>query len=277
VTPSLLRRGGRALVDDAVDRVRGDVSAFALLHVLPSLPFLLGALMWFTSIDLRGAMPEERAAWLPLLLLPKVAGWGALSAWSAAAARGRPCGVGAAWLVAAKRLPETAFAGALYLLATIAGLFTFVGFAGIPVALTALAASVSEARVGALTALRRAGGAATDDLGRSFAIMAVCALAWLFVALNLLVLPMLLLAFGAGGFGIDLSMPAAAFGIDRAATWALAGCCAWTLLDGVLVVAFAELQRDREAEGEGTRFEGFAEELESRAAAGARVTTERVA
>jgi len=277
VTTSLFRRGGRALVDDAVDRVRGDVFAFALLHVLPSLPFLLGALVWFTTIDLRGAMPDARAAWLPLLLLPKLLGWGALSAWAGAAARGRPCGVGAAWLVAVKRLPETAFAGALYLLATLVGLFTFVGFAGVPVALTALAASVSDAREGAATAVRRARGAATDDLGRSFAIMAVCALAWAFVALNMFVLPTLLLALGAGGFGVDLSLPAAALGIDRAATWALAALSAWMLLDGVLVVAFAELQRDREAEREGTRFEGFAEELESRAAAGARVATERVA
>ena len=78
MSTSPFRRGGRSLLDDAVDRIRGDAFAFALLHVLPSLPFFAGVLRWFVLIDLGGAMPRDEAAWLPLLLVPKIAGWGAL-------------------------------------------------------------------------------------------------------------------------------------------------------------------------------------------------------
>jgi hypothetical protein len=162
------------------------------------------------------------------------------------------------------------------MIAVMVGLFTFVGFALLPVALAALAAAVSDARCGALASLRGSIGAATDDLGRAGAILSMSAVAWAFVALNLLVLPFLLMAFGVGGLGVDLSLVQTAFGMDRAATYAFAALAAGLLLDGVIVVAFAELQRDREAEREGARFEAFAAELEKRETV-SRAAKERVA
>jgi hypothetical protein len=277
MSASVFRRGGRALVDDAVDRIRCDVPAFALLHLLPSLAFFAATLRWFVQVDLRGATPSDDGAWIVLLLVPKIVGFGALSAWAAAAARGKPCGVGAAWATALRRLPEVALCGAVYLLSATLGIVSLVGFLGVPLALTAAAATVSDARPGGLAALKQGWGAASDDLGRSFVVLVVAFLAWTFLALNLLVLLPLAIAFGAGGFGVDLSLAAAGLGLDRAATWAFAGLTASMLLEGVVVVAFAELQRDREAEREGTRFEAFAAELEARSAAPPRATKARVA
>lgn len=277
MSASLFRRGGLALLDDAVDRVRGDFFAFALLQVLPSLPFFAGTLLWFVHTDLRGAVPEGEGDWLPLFLAPKVVGWGALSAWAAAGARGRPCSVGAAYLTSLRRLPEVALMSGVYLLAVIAGTFSLVGFVGVPVAFTGLASAVADTRASGFSGLRRGLGASTEDLGFSFVILVVTALAWLFLVVNIVLLPALLLLFGAGSLGVDLSQAGAALAPDRSATWALAGLCAWMLLEGVQVVAFAELQRDREAEREGSRFDAFATELESRAAQSARPARERVA
>ena len=277
MSATVTRRGGGALLDDAIDRIRGDWFVFALLHLLPSLPFFAATLFWFVRIDLRGAMPGRDDALLPILLVPKILGWGALSAWAAAGSRGRACGAGAAWRAALRRLPEVLLGGALYLASVLAGLFTVVGFAGVPLALTAMAAAVAGDGAGGWTAVRQSWRAAAQELGQAFVILAYSFCAWIFVALNLWLLPVLLMALGAGGLGFDLSLVANAFGLDRAASAAFAGLAASTLLEGVIVVAFAELQRDREAEREGTRFETFAAELEARASKPQRLRAERVA
>ena len=66
---ALLRRGARALVDDALDRLRTGVASVVMLHVLPSLPALGAALWWCVDLDLRGAMPSAGGALLVLLVV----------------------------------------------------------------------------------------------------------------------------------------------------------------------------------------------------------------
>ncbi len=273
----LLRRTGRALVDDAIERLRGDVSAVALLHVLPSLPFFAGVLVWTARIDLRGAIDDDATWPLAALVVPKVLGWGALAAWAAAAARTRPCGPAAAWGRAFARLPEVLLAGLVASGCLLLGMFTLIGFLGIAAAGVGLAATVSPGRAGGMTMVRQGLSGALEDIVRCTGVLFVSGIAAVFVAVNLLVLPHLLVQFGAGGFGLDLNLLTAAMGIDRAGTWAFAALTASMIVEAVLVVAFVELHRDREAEREGLRFETFAEELEARDVAAPRLRQGSVA
>lgn len=264
------RRGGRDLVGDAIDRLRGDWIAVTLLHVLPSVPFFVGAIAAAVAIDLRGALPEEGLGALAFLFLAKMLGWAALAAWSAAAARGRPLGIGASWFRVVRRLPEVVLAGSLVCLGFVAGGFTF-GFGWIVAAppVIALAATTSDDAVGGWRMLRRGFGATLDNLDRASAILFTAFLAALLLFVNLMALLPMLLALGAGGLGLDLEILGSGFGFSRFATWVFAACLTSVVVEAFVVTAFAELDADRELEREGVRFEQFAAELEARDAAAA--------
>lgn len=269
---SSFRRGGRDLVGDAIERLRGDWVAVTLLHVLPSVPFLVGAISVAVAIDMRGALPGDGLTDLALLFLLKMLGWAALAAWSAAAARGRPAGIGTAWLRVLRRLPEVVLAGSLACLGFVAGAFSAgLGWIAVAPPLLALAATTSDDTVGGWRMLRRGLGAALENLDRAAAIVGTAACAGALLVANLMVLLPVLLALGAGGLGLDLEILGAGFGFSRFATWTFAACVASLVVEAFVVAAFAELDADREMEREGVRFEQFAAELEARdATAGAR-------
>lgn len=264
----VLRRGARSLVDDAVDRVRENAFAVLLLHVLPSLPFFAAALWWCVELDLRGAMDREASLGVVLLLVPKLLGWSALSAWAARTARNRQATVAGAWRVVLARAPEAALASATALLLVLAVPFS-VGLS-LPFAFTAcvgLAAGVGPTRAGGAALARDALDASTRDAGRALGMAVILGLAWGFLVVNLLLLPFLLVQLGGGGLGLDLNLWIAAFRPDRAAAWGFAGLLALLLVEAVAVVATAEWQHDREADREGARFARLADELDARAAA----------
>jgi hypothetical protein len=262
------RRGARSLLDDAIDRLRGGAFPALVLHVLPSIPFFAAALLWCVELDLRGAMPREGAFALVLLLVPKIVGWAALSAWAADRARGGAGGVAAAWRSAMMRLPEGLLAGATALLLSVCAPFTL-GLSLPPAmgAFVGLAAGVGPTRSGGAAVARDAAAATTRDVGRGAAIAVLLVAAWVFLLVNLLALPYVMVQLGAGGLGLDLNLWIAAFRPDRAAAWGFAGLLGLLLVEAVAVVAAAEWQCDREAEREGARFLLFADELEERAAA----------
>lgn len=268
MTAPSLRRGARAITDDAVDRIRAAPFTVALLHLLPSVPFFGAVLWWFVDIDLRGAMPPGGTIHLAFLVLPKMLGWGALAAWAAGAARGLELGVGEAWARAFTRLPEVLLGGACALLSFLFGCVSGVGFVGLSASFVGLAAGVARDGVGWRAMYRQGVGAAGGDVGRSLWMLVGAALAWAFLVVNIVVLPVGLLLFGAGSLGFDMRLVLGAMSPSRAATWAFAGLAASLAVEALLVVAFAELQADREAEREGARFEAFAQELEAGRTAG---------
>ncbi len=261
---ALLRRSTREILDDAIERIRTDVFSVALLHVLPSLPFFAAVLLWSVELDLRGAVSKLEAVGVVFLLIPKLAGWAALSAWAAGAARGRPISASAAWANTIRRFPEA-------LLATSCALF-FIMLAPVTLgisllagsgALVGLAAGVGPTRSGGRAVLRQAGAAVFRDMGRGIPIVILLSLALGFVVINLLTLPYIAAQLGAGSLGLDLSLWIAALRPDRAAAWSFACMLAALVVEGVLVVVCAEWQFDREAESEGARFAAFADELDA--------------
>jgi len=259
-----LRRGAREILDDAIERVRSDAFAVALLHVLPSLPFFAAILLWSVELDLRGAMPEGVAVGVVLLLVPKLLGWSALSAWAAGAARGRPVSPGAAWATTVTRLPEALLTSSVALFFIVLAPFTIglslLAGAG---ALVGLAAGVGPTRAGGLGALRQAVAATVGDLARGVPFVMLLVMALAFLCVNLLALPYIAVQLGAGGLGLDLNLWIAALRPDRAAAWAFACVFSALVVEAVLVVVCAEWQFDREAETEGARFDAFADELDA--------------
>lgn len=264
---ALLRRNAREVLDDATDRLRCDVPAALCLHVLPSLPFVAVTLWWFVDVDLRGTLPEGRDPLLAVLLVPKLMGWGALSAWAVAGARSRPIGVLAAWRRAFARGPEVLLAGAIALLgiplgfvsASLGWLISAMGWVG-------LAAAVGPRAAGGFALTRAGSNAVGADVARCWMLMFAGFVAWAFLIVNLLLLPHLLVQLGAGSLGFDMHLIQAALGPDRAASWAGASLLAGLAVEALVVVAFAELSVDRDAERDGTRFEVFVQDLEQRRA-----------
>jgi len=265
---ALLRRRAREVLDDGVDRLRRDALSVVCLHVLPSLPFVGATLWWFVDVDLRGRLPDGRDVLLGAFLLPKMAGWAALSAWAAAAARQQPIGVAAAWRRSLARLPESLLATSIALIglplgfitASLGWMISALGFVG-------LAAGVGPRGAGGRALLRSGWQAVTHDLPRCLTIALCCGLAWAFLTLNLVVLPFLLTLLGAGGLGVDMNLVVAALRPDRSAAWAGAALLAALAVEAVLIAAFAELAVERDAEQDGTRFDVFADELDARRAA----------
>ena len=235
----------------------GDVQRIMYVHV----PTAWNAMLAFTFTF---------GCALAFLFLAKMLGWAALAAWSAAAARGRPLGIGASWFRVVRRLPEVVLAGSLVCLGFVAGGFTF-GFGWIVAAppVIALAATTSDDAVGGWRMLRRGFGATLDNLDRASAILFTAFLAALLLFVNLMALLPMLLALGAGGLGLDLEILGSGFGFSRFATWVFAACLTSVVVEAFVVTAFAELDADRELEREGVRFEQFAAELEARDAAAA--------
>lgn len=262
---AILRRGAREILDDAVERLRTGPAPAILLHVLPSLPFFAALLLWSVELDLRGAMPKDAATGVVVLLVPKLLGWAALSAWAAGAARGRPISVGGAWIVVLRRFPEALLATSIALICMMFGPFTL--GASLPAAagaLVGLAAAVGPTRAGGIALIKQSFGAAVGDLGRGVPFVILLTMALGFLVVNLLALPYIAAQLGAGGLGLDLNLWIAALRPDRAAAWAFASMFAALLVEAVLVVTCAEWQFDREAEVEGARFDAFADELDER-------------
>jgi hypothetical protein len=260
-----MRRGARELLDDAIDRIRTDVFAVALLHVLPSVPFFAAILLWSVELDLRGAMPKDEALGVVLLLVPKLIGWSALSAWAAGAARGHPVSVGAAWVIVIRRFPEALLASSsallLVMLAPLTAGISLLAAAG---ALVGLAAGVGPTQAGGLALLKQGAAASLRDFVRGVPFVILLSMALGFLVINLLALPYIAVQLGAGGLGLDLNLWVAALRPDRAAAWTFACMFAALVVETVLVVTCAEWQFDREAESEGTRFDAFADELDAR-------------
>ncbi len=262
---ALLRRRAREVLDDGVDRLRRDAISVICLHVLPSLPFVGATLWWFVDIDLRGRLPDDRDVLLGAFLLPKMLGWAALSAWAAASARGQPIGVARAWRRAVTRFPESLLATSIILIGLPLGFVTAsLGWLLSAVGLVGLAAGVGPRSAGGMTLVRAGWQAVTHDLPRCLSIVLCCALAFLFLTVNLVILPFLLTMLGAGGLGVDMNLVVAALRPDRAAAWAGAALIAALAVEAILVAAFAELSVERDAERDGTRFDLFADELDAR-------------